>query len=172
MELIEEFARTHNIDFFGAGRGIGHQLMIEEGYAWPGTLTVASDSHSNSYGAVGSLGTPIVRTDAASILATGRTWWQIPPIAKVTLLGVLPAGVTAKDVIVAMCSLFGGSVENYCVEFVGSEQTLRSLSIDQRITISNMTTELGTLSGCVTRDARVLVTWLTTVTDSSPLTMS
>ncbi|KAL7946914.1 hypothetical protein V8C42DRAFT_319166 [Trichoderma barbatum] len=159
-ELIEEFARTHNIDFFGAGRGIGHQLMIENGYAWPGTLTVASDSHSNSYGAVGAVGTPIVRTDAASVLATGRTWWQIPPIAKVTLLGVLPPGVTAKDLIISLCSLFNDdSVLNHSIEFVGSEQTLRSLSIDERITISNMTTEWGALSGLFPIDG-VLINWL------------
>ncbi|KAL6814968.1 hypothetical protein J3E69DRAFT_346401 [Trichoderma sp. SZMC 28015] len=159
-ELIQEFAQNHGIDFFGAGRGIGHQLMIEEGYAWPGTLTVASDSHSNSYGAVGAVGTPIVRTDAASILATGRTWWQIPPIAKVTLLGVLPPGVTAKDVIVALCGLVNDdSVLNHAIEFVGSEETMRSLSIDERITIANMTTEWGALSGLFPIDD-VLINWL------------
>ena len=56
---------------------IGHQIMVEEGYAWPGTLAVASDSHSNMYGGISCLGTPVVRTDAASIWATGRTWWQV-----------------------------------------------------------------------------------------------
>ena len=71
---IEAFAREHGIDFYPAGRGIGHQIMIEEGYAWPGTLVVASDSHSNMYGGIGCLGTPVVRTDAAAIWATGRTW--------------------------------------------------------------------------------------------------
>ncbi|EHK19771.1 uncharacterized protein TRIVIDRAFT_193221 [Trichoderma virens Gv29-8] len=159
-QLIEEFARTHGIDFFGAGHGIGHQIMLENGFAWPGTLTVASDSHSNSYGAVGAVGTPIVRTDAASILATGRTWWQIPPIAKVTLLGVLPPGVTAKDVIVALCGLVNDdSVLNHSIEFAGSEETMRSLSIDERITISNMTTEWGALSGLFPIDD-VLINWL------------
>lgn len=64
---IEEFARKHGVDFYPAGRGIGHQIMVEEGYAWPGTVTVASDSHSNIYGAVGAIGTPIVRTDAAAV---------------------------------------------------------------------------------------------------------
>lgn len=50
---IEEFARKQGVDFYAAGRGIGHQIMVEEGYAWPGTMTVASDSHSNMYGGVG-----------------------------------------------------------------------------------------------------------------------
>lgn len=58
---IEAFAQSHGIDFYPAGRGIGHQIMIEEGYAFPGVMTVASDSHSNMYGGVGCVGTPIVR---------------------------------------------------------------------------------------------------------------
>ena len=64
---IEDFAKSMGVDFYPAGRGIGHQIMCEEGYAWPGTMVVASDSHSNMYGGLGCLGTPIVRTDAAAI---------------------------------------------------------------------------------------------------------
>lgn len=159
-KLIEEFAKVQGIDFYPAGRGIGHQIMVEEGYAWPGTVTVASDSHSNMYGGVGCLGTPMVRTDAASIWATGRTWWQIPPIAKVTLTGVLPMGVTGKDVIVALCGLFNNDeVLNHAIEFSGSEQTLRSLPIDDRLAIANMTTEWGALSGLFPIDS-VLEKWL------------
>jgi homoaconitate hydratase len=52
---IAEFAEKQGVDFYPAGRGIGHQIMVEEGYAWPGTMTVASDSHSNMYGGVGCL---------------------------------------------------------------------------------------------------------------------
>lgn len=59
-----------------------HQVMCEEGYVVPNTMVVASDSHSNMYGGLGALGTPVVRTDAASIWATGETWWQVPPVAK------------------------------------------------------------------------------------------
>lgn len=58
---IEAFAAKHGVDFYPAGRGIGHQIMVEEGYAWPGKMVVASDSHSNHYGGVGCLGTAIVR---------------------------------------------------------------------------------------------------------------
>lgn len=157
---IEEFAQSHGIDFYPAGRGIGHQIMVEEGYAWPGTVTVASDSHSNMYGGVGCLGTPMVRTDAASIWATGRTWWQIPPIAKVTLTGILPPGVTGKDVIVALCGLFNNDdVLNHAIEFTGSEQTMRSIPVDDRLTIANMTTEWGALTGLFPIDS-VLQSWL------------
>lgn len=158
---IEEFAKTQGSDFYPAGRGIGHQIMVEEGYAWPGTLVVASDSHTNMYGGIGCLGTPVVRTDAASIWATGRTWWQIPPVAKVVLRGTLPRGVTGKDVIVALCGLFDGDeVLNHAIEFVGEgEETMKGLSVDARLTIANMTTEWGALSGLFPVDG-VLKGWL------------
>lgn len=143
---IEKFAGEQGIDFYPAGRGIGHQIMIEEGYAFPLNLTVASDSHSNTYGGVGSLGTPIVRTDAASIWATGQTWWQIPPVARVELVGELPRGVTGKDVIVALCGIFNqDEVLNHAIEFVGDG--VAKLPVDYRLTIANMTTEWGALSG-------------------------
>lgn len=157
---IEEFAKNQGVEFYPAGRGIGHQIMVEEGFAWPGTLVVASDSHSNMYGGVGCLGTPIVRTDGASIWATGKTWWQIPPVAKVTLTGVLPPGVTGKDVIVALCGLFDkDDVLNHAIEFTGSEETMKSLPVDDRLTIANMTTEWGALSGLFPIDS-VLKGWL------------
>ncbi|GAM83743.1 hypothetical protein ANO11243_017330 [Dothideomycetidae sp. 11243] len=157
---IQEFAKSQGVDFYPAGRGIGHQIMVEEGYAWPGTVAVASDSHSNMYGGIGCLGTPVVRTDAASIWATGRTWWQIPPIARVNLTGVLPAGVTGKDVIVALAGLFNeDEVLNHAIEFTGSPDTMRSLSIDDRLAIANMTTEWGALTGLFPIDT-VLKAWL------------
>ncbi|CDK25658.1 unnamed protein product [Kuraishia capsulata CBS 1993] len=156
---IEEFARSQGIDFYPAGRGIGHQIMIEEGYAFPGNLTVASDSHSNTYGGIGALGTPIVRTDAASIWATGQTWWQIPPVAKVELVGELPDGVTGKDVIVALCGLFNNDeVLNHAIEFTG--EAVSKLSVDYRLTIANMTTEWGALSGVFPID-QTLINWYT-----------
>ncbi|KAF2397134.1 mitochondrial homoaconitase [Trichodelitschia bisporula] len=157
---IEEFARSQGVDFYPAGRGIGHQIMVEEGYAWPGTLAVASDSHTNMYGGVGCLGTPVVRTDAASIWATGKTWWQIPPVANVNFTGTLPKGVTGKDVIVALCGLFkNDDVLNHAIEFTGSEETMRSLPVDDRLTIANMTTEWGALTGLFPIDS-VLQGWL------------
>lgn len=157
---IEEFAQKQDVVFYPAGRGIGHQIMVEEGYAWPGTLAVASDSHSNMYGGIGCLGTPVVRTDAASIWATGKTWWQIPPVAKVTFTGLLPAGVSGKDVIVALAGLFNNDeVLNHAIEFTGSDETLRSIPVDHRLTIANMTTEWGALTGLFPIDS-VLHGWL------------
>lgn len=155
---IELFAKEMGNDFYPAGRGIGHQVMIEEGYAWPGTLVVASDSHSNMYGGIGALGTPIVRTDAAAIWATGRTWWQVPPIVKVELKGNLPKGTTGKDVILALCGYFNNDeVLNHVLEFVGDG--VNSLSIEQRLSIANMTTEWGALAGVFPID-EVLLNWI------------
>jgi homoaconitate hydratase len=155
---IESFAKEHGIDFYPAGRGIGHQIMCEEGYAWPGTMVVASDSHSNMYGGLGCLGTPIVRTDAAAIWATGRTWWQVPPVARVELQGELRPGVTGKDVIVALCGFFNkDEVLNHAVEFVGDG--VAHLSLDERLTISNMTTEWGALAGVFPIDD-IALDWL------------
>ncbi|KAK5730184.1 mitochondrial Homoaconitase [Elasticomyces elasticus] len=157
---IEDFAKAQGVDFYPAGRGIGHQIMVEEGYAWPGTMAVASDSHSNMYGGVACLGTPVVRTDAAAIWATGRTWWQIPPIARVNFKGILPVGVTGKDVIVALCGLFNkDEVLNHAIEFTGDGNTMRSLPVDDRLAIANMTTEWGALSGLFPIDD-VLKGWL------------
>ncbi|KAI0073882.1 homoaconitase [Panus rudis PR-1116 ss-1] len=154
---IEGFARKHGIDFYPAGRGIGHQVLVEEGYAFPYTLTVASDSHSNMYGGVGCVGTPIVRTDAAALWATGQTWWQVPRMVKVELKGKLAPGVTGKDVIVALCGSFNkDEVLNAAIEFTGDG--IPQLSIDDRLTIANMTTEWGALAGVFPVDD-VLLKW-------------
>jgi homoaconitate hydratase len=155
---IEAFAKEMGVDFYPAGRGIGHQIMCEEGYVWPGTMVVASDSHSNMYGGLGALGTPIVRTDAAAIWATGKTWWQIPKIAKVILKGQLKPGVTGKDVIIALCGYFNhDEVLNHAIEFSG--EGVQYLTIEQRLTIANMTTEWGALAGVFPVDERTLE-WL------------
>ena len=143
---IEAFAGEHGIDFYPAGTGISHQVMVEQGYVVPGALVVASDSHSNLYGAIAALGTPVVRTDAASIWATGVTWWQVPKIAKVLLKGKLSPGVTGKDVIIALCGLFNkDEVLNHAVEFMGDG--VANLAMAARMTIANMTTEWGALAG-------------------------
>ncbi|PYK40574.1 MAG: homoaconitase [Verrucomicrobia bacterium] len=143
---IEAFARDHGIDFYPAGTGISHQVMVEQGYVVPGAMVVASDSHSNLYGAAAALGTPVVRTDAASIWATGVTWWQVPKVAKVVLKGTLSPGVVGKDVIIALCGLFNkDEVLNHAVEFVGDG--VANLPMSARMTIANMTTEWGALAG-------------------------
>ena len=143
---IEAFAKEQGVDFYPAGSGIGHQIMVERGYVVPGSFVVASDSHSNMYGALGAIGTPIVRTDAAAVWATGEFWWQIPRSIQVVLEGKLPEGATGKDVIVTLCGVYNhDEVLNAAVEFTGPG--VASLSMDARFTISNMSTEWGPLVG-------------------------
>jgi homoaconitate hydratase len=143
---IEAFAKEHGVDFYPAGSGIGHQIMVERGYVVPGSFVVASDSHSNMYGALGAIGTPIVRTDAAAVWATGDFWWQIPRSVEVRLEGKLPEGATGKDIIITLCGLYNhDEVLNAAIEFTGPGVT--SLSMDGRLSISNMTTEWGPLVG-------------------------
>src|SRR5204862_1643992 len=102
--------------------------------------------HSNMYGAIGAIGTPIVRTDAAAVWATGEFWWQIPRSVEVVLEGKLPEGATGKDVIITLCGLYNhDEALNAAVEFKGAG--VASLSMDARFTISNMSTEWGPLVG-------------------------
>jgi len=143
---IEAFAKEHGVDFYPAGSGIGHQLMMERGYVLPGSFVVASDSHSNMYGALGAVGTPIVRTDAAAVWARGEFWWQIPRTIQVVLEGKLPEGVSGKDVIITLCGLYNhDEALNAAVEFSGPG--VASLPMDARLSISNMSTEWGPIVG-------------------------
>lgn len=149
---IEAFCKKHGLAFFPARRGIAHQVISEEGFVLPGTLVVGSDSHSNLYGALGAVGTSVVRTDAAAIWATGQTWWQVPDVVKVTLTGELAPGVSGKDVILTLIGVYSqDEVLNCAVEFAG--EGVANLSISQRMTIANMTTEWGALVGLFPYDA-------------------
>jgi homoaconitate hydratase len=101
---------------------------------------------------VGAIGTPIVRTDAAAVWATGEFWWQIPRSIQVVLEGKLPDGATGKDVIITLCGLYNhDECLNAAVEFAGPG--VASLSMDARLSISNMTTEWGPLVGWFPVDA-------------------
>jgi homoaconitate hydratase len=152
---IEAFAREQGVDFYAAGSGIGHQIMVERGYVVPGSFVVASDSHSNMYGALGAIGTPIVRTDAAAVWATGEFWWQIPRSIQVVLEGKLAPGATGKDVIITLCGLYNhDECLNASIEFSGPG--MASLSMDARLSISNMTTEWGPLVGWFPVDAATI----------------
>lgn len=160
---IEAFASLHGIDFYPAGTGIGHQIMMERGYVLPGSFVVASDSHSNMYGALGAIGTPVVRTDAAAIWATGEFWWQIPRTILVVLEGKLPDGVSGKDVIITLCGVYNhDEVLNAAIEFSGPG--VASLSMDDRFSIANMSTEWGPIVAWFPVD-EITIRYLQTVHD-------
>src|SRR5260370_40832131 len=118
-------------------------------------MVVASDSHWYLDGAMEAFGMSVVRTDAASIWATGVTWWEVPVVAKVVLKGKLLPGVVGKDVIIALCGLFNkDEVLNHTVEFVGDGTA--HLPMSARMTIANMTTEWGALAGVFPFDETTL----------------
>lgn len=142
--VTREFAKKMNINaWYEAGRGgICHQLLPEKGYVRPGELLVGTDAHMTTHGAVGALGIGVGFTDMAVILATGKMWTRIPKSVKLTLRGKLQKGSSAKDIILAMMGMFGESKLAYrALEIHGD--AVCELSVEERMTICNMASELG-----------------------------
>lgn len=139
---VREFVKKYGIkNFFDAGEGICHQVVIEKGFAVPGTIVVGSDSHTCSYGALGVFATGIDRTESSALMLTGETWLKVPQSIKITLRGKLKPPVMAKDVILKIIGDVKADGANYCsVEFHGD---IYNLNIDDRITIANMGIEMG-----------------------------
>ena len=137
-----EFARRFEIgNFFDAGAGICHQVMLEKGLALPGNLIVGSDSHTCSYGAVGAFSTGVDRTEAAALILRGRMWLKVPETIKIVFEGRLSPPVSAKDLILTIIGDIGADGAGYkAVEFHGN---VGSLTMEDRITISNMGVEMG-----------------------------
>jgi len=145
--VLREWVRAQKIPtFYDAGEGVCHQIMVEEGYCEPGTVIVGSDSHSNSYGAVGAFGAGMGATDVAVALALGRTWLRVPASIKVEFTGRLRKGITMKDAIMRVVREIGTDGARYaCVEFHG----VGELPQGDRITLAGMTTEMGAKAGIV-----------------------
>jgi len=145
--VLREWVRAQKIPtFYDAGEGVCHQIMVEEGYCEPGTVIVGSDSHSNSYGAVGAFGAGMGATDIAVALALGRTWLRVPESIKVSFSGTLRKGITMKDAIMRVVREIGTDGARYaCVEFHG----VGDLPQGDRITLAGMTTEMGAKAGIV-----------------------
>ncbi|HSG27037.1 MAG TPA: 3-isopropylmalate dehydratase large subunit [Candidatus Krumholzibacterium sp.] len=141
-KAIRQYVKTYGIpNFFDVGRGICHQVLLEEGFALPGTIIVGSDSHTCSYGAVGVFSTGIDRTEAAALILRGETWLKVPETIKITLTGELKPPVSAKDLVLSIIGRIGADGANYCaVEFHGN---VAALSIEDRFVIANMGVEMG-----------------------------
>ncbi len=139
---IRTFVKKHQLkNFFDAGEGICHQVVMEKGFAVPGTIVVGSDSHTCSYGALGVFSTGIDRTEAAALLLTGETWLKVPPSIKITLTGEFKFPVSAKDLVLQIIGDIKADGANYCsVEFHGD---IQNLTIEDRFTIANMGVEMG-----------------------------
>lgn len=132
--------------------GISHAMMAER-YALPGQVVVGTDSHTPHSGALGCVAFGVGTTDMANAFATGAVRMTMAPVLRVELDGTLPAGVTAKDVVLHLLALpairQGGAV-GHVFEFAGA--VVRSFSTDERATLTNMTAELGGLTGIVEPD--------------------
>lgn len=150
--LVRKFAAEQGIrNFFDVGEGICHQLMLEKGLIFPGELIFGKDSHTVTYGAVGAFSTPIDATEMACLWATGETWLRVPESIKVWLTGRLQPGVSGKDVILNVIGRLGGDGATYMsVEFIGPGAP--GISMSDRMTIANMTIEMGAKNGVFPAD--------------------
>ncbi len=138
------FAREQGIRLFDIGRGICHQVLIEEGIAQPGMIIMGADSHSTSYGAVGAFGSGMGSTDIALIWATGKTWLRVPQTLRVQCRGRFQAGVGAKDLALALEKELTIDGATYlALEYHGLEW----LPLADRQTLSGMAVELGAKAG-------------------------
>ena len=158
-KLIREFVRAYGINnFYDVNTGICHQVLVEEGFALPGKIIVGTDSHTTTYGAFGAFSTGIGRSEMAVIFATGKIWFRIPESQKITIQGNPPKGVVSKDIILHIIGDIGADGALYrSVEFYGD--TLSTLSISGRMTISNMSVEMGAKNGVMEPDDKV-IHWL------------
>jgi len=138
------FARENDIKIFDIDSGIGTHIAIDKGMAWPGSTFVSTDSHANIMGAIGSFGQGMGDQDIAAAWAKGAVWFKVPHSVKINLNGVRPAGVTAKDIILNLLAKFGANeLLGFSVEIYGED--VNKLTLDERITISSMGTEMGAI---------------------------
>ncbi len=138
-------------NFYEIGEGICHQVFPENGFALPGKLVVGADSHSCTYGAFGAFGTGVGATDMSEIFATGKLWFKVPESMKVTVNGKLGNRISAKDLTLNVIGTVGAGGATYkAVEFYGD--TIGSLSMSGRMTLSNMAIEMGAKTGIIPPD--------------------
>ncbi|MGQ9588396.1 MAG: 3-isopropylmalate dehydratase large subunit [Thermoplasmata archaeon] len=149
---IRKLVKDYGIrQFYDAGEGICHQLLVEERLARPGQLILGTDSHTTTAGAVGAFATGIGATEMAGVWATGSLWLKVPRSIVVNLQGHLSKGVYAKDVAIQLIAQVGPSGADYrCVEFTG--EWMADLPIAGRMVLCNMATESGAKAAVVPVD--------------------
>ncbi|MFQ5975401.1 MAG: 3-isopropylmalate dehydratase large subunit [Candidatus Hydrothermarchaeales archaeon] len=155
-KAMRDFVRKYDLpNYFEVGQGgICHQLMIEKGFVAPGRLIVGADSHTCTYGALGAFATGIGSTEAASVMALGSLWFKVPESQKIIVEGKLGKYVMGKDIILHIIGDIGVEGALYkSMEFYGN--TIESLDLADRITISNMVIEAGGKTGIIPPDKKV-----------------
>jgi len=149
-EVVKEHDITH---FYDLGRqGIAHQIMVEQGHVLPGKISIGTDSHANTYGAVGAVGNAVGVTDAAVAMATGKAWFRIPESVKFHITGEWQPWVMAKDLSLHIMGMmnWNGHLLYKTLEFCGP--AIESLEMAGRMTLCNMTVDLGAKNGIVAPD--------------------
>jgi len=152
IKRLKEWSLAHEVAFYDQGRGgIEHNLIAQEGWVVPGSLIVGGDSHTCTHGALGAFSSGLGSTDIAYCLAFGEFWEAVPGTFQVTVSGEKGRFVTGKDVILAVISQIGagGGTDNV-LEFVGPG--VRSLSLDERLAVSNLAVESGAETGIFPAD--------------------
>ena len=155
VESLRAHSAEQGIVHFGQGdvrRGIVHVIGPEQGLTLPGMLLVCGDSHTATHGALGALAFGIGSSEVEHVLATQTLWQRKPKSMRVTIDGRLGAGVAAKDVILAIIATIGaGGGVGHAIEYAGS--AIAAMSLDERMTVCNMSIEAGARSGMVAPDA-------------------
>ncbi|MEI8350366.1 MAG: 3-isopropylmalate dehydratase large subunit [Candidatus Omnitrophota bacterium] len=150
---MRQFARENKSLLFDVGCGVSHQLVLEEGFAYPGALILGADSHTSTAGALGAAAFGVGSTDLAVTLATGKNWFKVPGSYKIILKGKIPRGVFSKDIILHVIQALTANGATYkSVEFEG--EVVERLSMDARFTITNMTIEFGAKCGFIAPDKK------------------
>ncbi len=144
QQIVRTFARKNGIKVFDIDNGIGTHTLISEGLSWPGSTAVTTDSHANILGAIGAFGQGMGDKDISAAFHKGKVWFKVPESVKVTLTGIRPKNVSAKDIVLNLLSKFGANtLLSKSVEFYGEE--VEKLTLDERITIASMGTEMGVI---------------------------
>ena len=141
--IIRQFVADQDIEhFFDVGRGICHQVLVEEGLALPGEIVLGSDSHTPHAGVMGAFGAGIGRSEMASIWALGSIWLRVPESMRIDTHSTLPLGVTSKDMALYVLGKIGADGALYMsVEWHG--EAVEGLDLSQRAVLPNMMAEAG-----------------------------
>jgi 3-isopropylmalate dehydratase small subunit len=144
QHYCRQYAREHGIRVYDVDAGIGTHLAIDNGLAWPGSTFVSTDSHANIMGAIASFGQGMGDQDIAAAWAKGYVWFKVPPSVRIILNGNRPANLSAKDIVLNLLSIFGANrLLGYSIEIYGP--VTEKLTLDERITIASMATEMGAI---------------------------
>ncbi len=147
-QMLRDFAQDMGCHFYDVGEGICHQLMVENEHVKPGDIFLGADSHTPTYGALNAFSAGVGSTDLAAVMLTGKTWLKVPETIQIELVGELPAGLSAKDIILHLVGKVGIAGATYMsVEFTG--ETIHDFTLASRMVLANMAAEMGAKAGLV-----------------------